>query len=55
MDTFIMKDGLSGDFPDWNEFKVNLRKYGPGIYRCRMEAQVNRKKYSKIWKMAVVK
>jgi len=52
MDTF---KNLSGDFPGWNEFRVNLRKYGPGIYRCRMEAEVNGKKYSKFWKMAVVK
>ncbi|MDR2591633.1 MAG: hypothetical protein LBC59_02365 [Chitinispirillales bacterium] len=52
MDTF--KD-LSGDFPGWNEFRVNLRKYGQGIYRCRMEAEVGGKKYSKFWKMAVVK
>jgi len=52
MDTF---KNLSGDFPDWNEFKVNLRKYGPGIYRCRIEATINGKKYSKQWKMAVVK
>ena len=52
MDTFKT---LSGDFPGWNEFRVNLRKYGPGIYRCRMEAEVNGKKYSKFWKMAVVK
>jgi M6 family metalloprotease-like protein len=53
MDTFTT--GLNGDFPDWNEFKVNLRKYGPGIYRCRMEATIGGKKYSKMWKMAVVK
>jgi M6 family metalloprotease-like protein len=52
MDTF---KNLSGDFPDWNEFSVNLKKYGPGIYRCRMEAVVGGKKYSKFWKMAVVK
>jgi len=52
MDTF---KNLSGDFPGWNEFRVNLRKYGPGIYRCRMEAEINGKKYSKFWKMAVVK
>ena len=52
MDTF---KNLSGDFPGWNEFRVNLRKYGPGIYRCRMEAEVNGKKHSKFWKMAVLK
>ncbi|MDR2692800.1 MAG: hypothetical protein LBB74_01110 [Chitinispirillales bacterium] len=51
-DTF---KNLSGDFPGWNEFRVNLRKYGQGIYRCRMEAEVGGKKYSKFWKMAVVK
>jgi hypothetical protein len=52
MDTF---KGLSGDFPDWNEHKVNMRKYGHGIYRCRMEAKIDGKKYSKQWKMAVIK
>jgi len=52
MDTF---KNLSGDFPGWNEVTVNLKKYGPGIYRCRMEAVVDGKKYSKFWKMAVVK
>ncbi len=52
MDAF---KNLNGDFPGWNEFSVNLKKYGPGIYRCRMEAEVNGKKYSKFWKMAVVK
>ena len=52
MDSF---KNLSGDFPGWNEFRVNLRKYGPGIYRCRMEAEVNGKKHSTFWKMAVVK
>jgi hypothetical protein len=55
MDTFMIKDGLTGDYPDWNEFRVNLRKYGPGIYRCRMEATINGKKHSRQWKMAVVK
>ena len=55
VDTFTMSSGLSGDFPDWNEFRVNLRKYGPGIYRCRMEATIGGKKHSKQWKMAVVK
>jgi len=52
MDTFR---NLRGTFPDWNEHKVDLRKYGHGIYRCRMEAVINGKKYSKQWKMAVVK
>jgi M6 family metalloprotease-like protein len=52
MDTF---HNLSGDFPGWNEFRVNLRKYGPGIYRCRMEATINGRRYSRMWKMAVVK
>ncbi|MCL2219137.1 MAG: hypothetical protein FWC23_04240 [Chitinispirillia bacterium] len=52
MDTFT---NLRGDFPDWNELRVELRKYGPGIYRCRMEATIKGKKYTKMWKMAVVK
>ncbi|MCL2182259.1 MAG: FG-GAP-like repeat-containing protein [Chitinispirillia bacterium] len=52
MDTF---KNLSGSFPDWNEFNVDLRKYGPGIYRCRMEAVIGKKKHVKMWKMAVVK
>ncbi|MFP4014314.1 MAG: hypothetical protein ACLFVQ_09535 [Chitinispirillaceae bacterium] len=52
MDTF---SSLSGSYPDWNEFRVNLRKYGPGVYRCRMEARIAGKKHVEFWKMAVVK
>lgn len=52
MDTF---SNLSGSYPDWNEFRVNLKKYGPGVYRCRMEADVDGKKHVRYWKMAVVK
>jgi len=52
VDTF---KNLIGDFPDWNEHKVNLKKYGPGIYRCRMEAKIGGQKHSKQWKMAVIK
>lgn len=35
--------------------EIPLRKYGPGVYRCRMEATVNGKKEVQFWKMAVVK
>jgi hypothetical protein len=47
---------------DWNELptELSLRNYGPGVYRCRMEAEISVnggrfKKYHKYWKMAVVK
>jgi hypothetical protein len=41
---------------DWNELPpVSLAKFGPGVYRCRLEATVNGKKESTFWKMAVVK
>ncbi len=52
MDSFT---GLSGSFPDWNEIVVKLGKYGPGIYRCRMEAHIGGTKHTRFWKMAVVK
>jgi hypothetical protein len=32
-----------------------LRNFGPGVYRCRMEATVSGKKQVAVWKMAVVK
>jgi hypothetical protein len=46
---------LPAGYPDWNEVRVDLRKYGQGIYRCRMEATINGRKYSRMWKMAVTK
>ncbi|HEX2956603.1 MAG TPA: hypothetical protein VHO70_07220 [Chitinispirillaceae bacterium] len=46
---------LTGSYPDWNEHIVSLKKFGPGIYRCRMEATINSKKHVCYWKMAVVK
>jgi hypothetical protein len=50
------KTGLSGSFPDWNELpNVSLETFGPGIYRCRLEAKINGKKQVQFWKMAVVK
>jgi hypothetical protein len=46
---------LTGSYPDWNEHLVSLKKFGPGVYRCRMEATINGKKHVRYWKMAVVK
>jgi hypothetical protein len=47
---------LSGSYPDWNYLTpVSLTNFGSGVYRCRMEAEVNGKKYVQYWKMAVVK
>ncbi len=46
---------LTGSYPDWNEHIVSLKKFGPGIYRCRMEASISGKKHVCYWKMAVVK
>jgi len=42
---------------DWNELPTpfSLRNYAAGVYRCRMEAKVNGKPQSVVWKMAVVK
>jgi hypothetical protein len=46
---------LTGSYPDWNEHVLSLKKFGPGIYRCRMEATISGKKHVCYWKMAVVK
>ncbi|NLE00999.1 MAG: hypothetical protein GX640_14120 [Fibrobacter sp.] len=46
---------LTGSFPSWNELEVSVEKFGPGVYRCRLEATINGKKQVKYWKMAVVK
>jgi hypothetical protein len=47
---------LSGSYPDWNELSpVSLANFGSGVYRCRMEAEINGKKCVQFWKMAVVK
>jgi hypothetical protein len=52
----LSKTGISGSFPDFNELQpVSLETFGPGIYRCRLEAVVGGAKYSNTWKMAVVK
>jgi len=52
----LSKTGISGSYPDWNELPpVSLATYGPGVYRCRLEAEINGKKYVQYWKMAVVK
>ena len=52
----LSKTGLSGSFPDFNELApLSLDTYGPGVYRCRMEAVVGGTKYVSYWKMAVVK
>jgi hypothetical protein len=52
----LSKTGLSGSYPDYNECPpVSLQTYGPGVYRCRLEAEIGGKKYVQYWKMAVVK
>ncbi|MBD3393893.1 MAG: hypothetical protein GF418_17300 [Chitinivibrionales bacterium] len=47
--------GLPTSFPDADEHTVSLGSFGPGAYRCRLEAKVNGLKQVKYWKMAVVK
>jgi hypothetical protein len=50
------RTNLSGSYPDWNELpQISLDNFGSGVYRCRMEAEINGKKYAKFWKMAIVK
>jgi hypothetical protein len=52
----LSKTGISGSFPDYNELSpVSLATFGPGVYRCRLEAKVAGAKYVSYWKMAVVK
>jgi hypothetical protein len=52
----LTKTGISGSYPDYNELPpVSLQTFGPGVYRCRLEAEVGGKKYVQYWKMAVVK
>ncbi|MCX7726704.1 MAG: hypothetical protein N2053_07630, partial [Chitinispirillaceae bacterium] len=46
---------LSGSAPDWNIHTVSIKNLGPGVYKCRIEAEIGGKKYYKYWKMAVVK
>lgn len=46
---------LTGSYPSWNEHNVSVEKFGPGVYRCRLEATINGKKHSRFWKMAVIK
>lgn len=46
---------LTGSYPSWNEHAVSIEKFGPGVYRCRLEATIGGKKFSKFWKMAVIK
>jgi len=46
---------LTGSYPSWNEHNVSIEKFGPGVYRCRLEATINGKKHSRFWKMAVIK
>jgi len=43
------------NYPGWNEHYLSLDKFGPAVYRCRIEAKVAGKKHSMFWKMAVVK
>ena len=46
---------LTGSYPDWNEHVISLDKFGPAVYRCRLEATIDGKKHVRYWKMAVVK
>ena len=46
---------LTGSYPDWNEFRVPIASLGPAVYRCRLEATINNKKYAKFWKLAVTR
>ena len=46
---------LPSVFPGADEHEIALAKFGPGVYRCRLEAKVNGTKQVKYWKMAVVK
>lgn len=48
-------ENLTGSYPSWNEHNISIDKFGPGVYRCRMEATINGKKHSRFWKMAVIK
>ncbi|HEX3018903.1 MAG TPA: hypothetical protein VHP36_01310 [Chitinispirillaceae bacterium] len=48
-------EDLSGSYPSWNEHNVSIEKFGPGVYRCRLEATINGKKHSRFWKLAVIK
>ncbi len=52
----LSKTGLSGSYPDYNELPpVSLATFGPGVYRCRLAADIAGKKYVQYWKMAVIK
>ena len=51
---YSIKD-LPSRYPSADEHEVALGKFGPGVYRCRLEASVDGKKQVKYWKMAVVK
>jgi hypothetical protein len=46
---------LTGSYPDWNEFRVPVGRLAPAVFRCRLEAVVNGKKYAKFWKLAVTR
>ena len=46
---------LTGSYPDWNELRVPIANLGPAVYRCRIEATINNKKYAKFWKLAVTR
>jgi len=42
-------------YPSSDEHQLPLDRFGPGVYRCRLEATVGGSKQVKYWKMAVVK
>lgn len=39
----------------WNEYDISLRKFGPAVYRCRLQADFGGSKEVKYWKMAVIR
>jgi hypothetical protein len=51
----VPPSNLTGSYPDWNELRVPVNRLGPAVYRCRMEATINGKKYAKFWKLAVTR
>ena len=51
----ILPSNLTGSYPDWNWFTAPIDKLAPGLFRCRMEATINGKKYAKFWKLAVTR
>ncbi|MBD3419556.1 MAG: hypothetical protein GF398_05490 [Chitinivibrionales bacterium] len=51
------KDTFTTNWQEWNELPqpVSIKRFGPGVYRCRLGATVNGSRQSAFWKLAVVK